>query len=191
MDFVSTSSAKKKFQISHSQNLISHLELDRDVHLGHLKPPMWPCQSRSDGFARFAHRWTRLGLKFAAHIESWQCDTSARLWKRFLILNQVQMHISISIRMGDTRFLSIIATSKPLISSPKCRICTFHTHLKSPGSKLCSALRISTLRHTYAFYVDFYVFCPCSSGSAGSILLVKFTKVNFCLKSVWQSLRTH
>ena len=43
-----------------------------------------PCQSRSVGFARFAHRWTRQALNFPAHFESALCDTSPSLWKLFL-----------------------------------------------------------------------------------------------------------
>ena len=105
MDFVSTSSAKKIFQISHSQNLLQNLtsqpELRYEIleHHCHLKPPMSVQKCR---ICTFCTPLNAPRSKVCSALRITALRQIDEVMETFLD-NQVQMHISISIRRAEIR----------------------------------------------------------------------------------------
>ena len=114
---------------------------------------------RSVGFARSAKFLRLQGLNFPAHFELAQYDTPVRLWELFLKIESIwtfwsqfewprKDHLALHWHFGTACIV------------PKVSICTFHTKLELPVSKICNTLRITATRHTYVIECRFYGILP-------------------------------
>ena len=165
MDFATTSTAKKIFQISHRPNLVQ-IDISISIRMFEIRslrtslPLSATMSAQKRRICTFCKVFEAPSFKLSSALRSSAVRHTSEVVGTFSE-NRVHLDILVSIWIAEIRPSGASLALRKRVSSPKCRFCTFHTTLELLVSKICSTLRITATRHTYWWLnVDFTVFCP-------------------------------